>query len=475
MAPWALPCFLAFVGCAAKAPNAATSHVFQGEELRAEVVRAKVGVRRATELTGPEPEPASAATSTINISGSSGEAALKRWWADGRHYTTMDAFEHGTITDHSTKYAAIVFGMVRTWPVARKMFQRTFLGGNSPMDLFFEIYAQDEVHVDLIASTVLRLPRRRVHVERFGAPVMDQLRQDHRMNVCTIKPKTHKICVEADTRPPKRLKINLALLSKSRKIELGWRMMQAHVAADRGGVEYDAVLIARMDMGYPPQPFDMAKAAAADALLIPAGADMPINDQLAVGRPKWLEAYATAYSYCATSAVAKRMYDKNLAVISHPCSRLSASLVPAIRNRVPDEHFRRFWFQMWILRGDQLNYFEQHNNFVYRTFNSPCCWQHLNWEQPSRSLSVLVDLNTTCQVNPSELAKHDTKSSVPWPKGSSIDLLKCRYAGSFCNFKKYKSSCKTLKGPPPGPDYHLPGELPVGVYEIPQEANYASP
>ena len=117
------------------------------------------------------------------------------------------------------------------------------------------------------------------------------------------------------------------------------------------------------------------------------------------------------------------------------------------------------------------NDIEAHHDFAYRTWGSPCCWQRLNWAQPATSLSVLVDLNTTCLVDPNVLGKHG-KNSVPWPKGGSVDLLKCRFAGSYCNFKKYPSSCKDGKGPPPGPDHYLPEELPVGVYEAPREAAY---
>ena len=414
--------------------------------------------------------PTAAVARAINVSDSSGEAALRRWWADGRHFSTTDAFEHDTIADAGAKYAAILFGMVRTWSISRKMFQRTFLGSNSPMDLFFEVYAQDETEVDLIASMILRLPRRSGHVERWGAPIMDRLRTDHRVTVCADTPRAHAVCVEADAR---KVEIPARMISKARKVELGWRMMQAHVAAHRGGQDYDAVLLARTDLSYPPQPFDMAKAAAVDALLIPAGADMPLNDQLAVGRSRWLEAYATAYSHCAASSAARALYGKAIPIVNHPCGKLERSLVPAIRSRVPDEHFRRFWFQYWIVRSNQIDYFEEHNAFVYRTWASPCCWQRLNWAQPSMSLEVLVDLNTTCLVHPRNIFKHD-KNSVRWPKGGSVDLLKCRYAGGYCNVKKYPSTCKDAKGPPPGPNHYLPEELPVGVYEIPAEASYGT-
>ncbi|KAH8046275.1 hypothetical protein JL722_13748 [Aureococcus anophagefferens] len=366
----------------------------------------------APAFLGPaiDASPTAAAARPINVSNSSGEAAFRRWWADGRHLSSADAFEHATIADAGAKYAAVLFGMVRTWSMSRKMFQRTFLGPNGPMDLFFEVYAQDEAEVDLVASTILRLPRRRVHVERWGAPIMERLRTDHRVTV-----------------------------------ELGWRMLEAHVAAGRGGVDYDAVLLARTDLSYPPQPFDMARAAAADALLIPVGADMPFNDQLAVGRPRWLRAYATAYSHCASSGAARALYGKAVPIGDHFCGKLERSLVPAIRSRVPDDKFRRFWFQYWIVRGYQIPYFEEHHDFAYRTWGSPCCWQRLNWAQPAMSLSVLVDLNTTCLVDPNVLGKHD-KNSVRWPQGGSVDLLKCRFAGSYCDFKKYPSSCKDAKG-----------------------------
>ncbi|KAH8094416.1 hypothetical protein JL720_4417 [Aureococcus anophagefferens] len=330
----------------------------------------------APAFLGPaiDASPTAAAARPINVSNSSGEAAFRRWWADGRHLSSADAFEHATIADAGAKYAAVLFGMVRTWSMSRKMFQRTFLGPNGPMDLFFEVYAQDEAEVDLVASTILRLPRRRVHVERWGAPIMERLRTDHRVTVC------------ADARAPRKVRRGgheegrsgdlKAMISKARKVELGWRMLEAHVAAGRGGVDYDAVLLARTDLSYPPQPFDMARAAAADALLIPA---------------------------------------------------------------------------------DPL--LEEHHDFAYRTWGSPCCWQRLNWAQPAMSLSVLVDLNTTCLVDPNVLGKHD-KNSVRWPRGGSVDLLKCRFAGSYCDFKKYPSSCKDAKGPPPGPDHYLPEELP---------------
>ncbi|KAH8072336.1 hypothetical protein JL721_3602 [Aureococcus anophagefferens] len=388
----------------------------------------------------------------------SGEAAFRRWWADGRHLSSADAFEHSTIADAGAKYAAVLFGMVRTWRMSRKMFQRTFLGPNGPMDLFFEVYAQDEAEVDLVASTILRLPRRRVHVERWGAPIMERLRTDHRVTVCADAPRRHEKCVEADTKKGRSGDLK-AMISKARKVELGWRMLEAHVAADRGGVDYDAVLLARTDLSYPPQPFDMARAAAADALLIPAGADMPLNDQFAVGRPRWLRAYATAYSYCIESAAARALYGKAVPIGDHFCGKLERSLVPAIRSRVPDDKFRRFWFQYWIVRGYQIPYFEEHHDFAYRTWGSPCCWQRLNWAQPAMSLNVLVDLNTTCLVDPNVLGKHG-KKSVRWPRGRSVDLLKCRFAGSYCDFKKYPSSCKDGKGPPPGPRYYLPEELP---------------
>ncbi|KAH8043689.1 hypothetical protein JL722_15062 [Aureococcus anophagefferens] len=197
---------------------------------------------------------------------------------------------------------------------------------------------------------------------------------------------------------------------------------------------------------------------------------MPFNDQLAVGRPRWLRAYATAYSHCASSAPRAR-YGKAVPIGDHFCGKLERSLVPAIRSRVPDDKFRRFWFQYWIVRGYQIPYFEEHHDFAYRTWGSPCCWQRLNWAQPAMSLSVLVDLNTTCLVDPNVLGKHD-KNSVRWPRGGSVDLLKCRFAGSYCDFKKYPSSCKDAKGPPPGPDHYLPEELPVGAYEAPREAAY---
>ena len=208
----------------------------------------------------------------------------------------------------------------------------------------------------------------------------------------------------------------------------------------------------------------MARAAAADALLIPAGADMPLNDQFAVGRPRWLGAYATAYSYCIESAAARALYGKAVPIGDHLCGKLECSLVPAIRNRVPDDKFRRFWFQYWIVRGFQIGYFEAHHDFAYRTWGSPCCWQRLNWAQPATSLSVLVDLNTTCLVDPNVLSKHG-KNSVPWPKGGSVDLLKCRFAGSYCNLpassarprsagtatatsRRRASSARRARGPP---------------------------
>ncbi|KAH8070225.1 hypothetical protein JL720_11781 [Aureococcus anophagefferens] len=296
------------------------------------------------------------------------------------------------------------------------MFQRTFLGPNGPMDLFFEVYAQDEAEVDLVASTILRLPRRRVHVERWGAPIMERLRTDHRVTVCADAPRRHEKCVEADTKKGRSGDLK-AMISKARKVELGWRMLEAHVAAGRGGVDYDACS-SRADLSYPPQPFDMARAAAADALLVPVGADMPLNDQLAVGRPRWLRAYATAYSHCASSGAARALYGKAVPIGDHFCGKLERSLVPAIRSRVPDDKFRRFWFQYWIVRGYQIPYFEEHHDFAYRTWGSPCCWQRLNWAQPAMSLSVLVDLNTTCLVDPNVLGKHD-KNSVRWPQGGS--------------------------------------------------------
>ncbi|KAH8043690.1 hypothetical protein JL722_15063 [Aureococcus anophagefferens] len=117
------------------------------------------------------------------------------------------------------------------------MFQRTFLGPNGPMDLFFEVYAQDEAEVDLVASTILRLPRRRVHVERWGAPIMERLRTDHRVTVCADAPRRHEKCVEADTKKGRSGDLK-AMISKARKVELGWRMLEAHVAAGRGGVDY---------------------------------------------------------------------------------------------------------------------------------------------------------------------------------------------------------------------------------------------
>ncbi|KAH8064271.1 hypothetical protein JL722_1130 [Aureococcus anophagefferens] len=209
------------------------------------------------------------------------------------------------------------------------MFQRTFLGPNGPMDLFFEVYAQDEAEVDLVASTILRLPRRRVHVERWGAPIMERLRTDHRVTVC------------ADAAAPRKVRRGgheegrsgdlKAMISKARKVELGWRMLEAHVAAGRGGVDY----------------------------------------ALAVGRPRWLRAYATAYSHCASSGAARALYGKAVPIGDHFCGKLERSLVPAIRSRVPDDKFRRFWFQYWIVRGYQIPYFEEHHDFAYRTWGRP--------------------------------------------------------------------------------------------------------
>ncbi|KAH8046799.1 hypothetical protein JL722_13431 [Aureococcus anophagefferens] len=98
----------------------------------------------APAFLGPaiDASPTAAAARPINVSNSSGEAAFRRWWADGRHLSSADAFEHATIADAGAKYAAVLFGMVRTWSMSRKMFQRTFLGPNGPMDLFFEVYAR---------------------------------------------------------------------------------------------------------------------------------------------------------------------------------------------------------------------------------------------------------------------------------------------------------------------------------------------
>ncbi|KAH8046798.1 hypothetical protein JL722_13430 [Aureococcus anophagefferens] len=215
------------------------------------------------------------------------------------------------------------------------------------------------------------------------------------------------------------------MISKARKVELGWRMLEAHVAAGRGGVDYAGAPRAH-GPELPAAPFDMA--AAADALLIPrvrtcpSTTSSPSADRGGSGPTRRPTATARRR--------ARALYGKAVPIGDHFCGKLERSLVPAIRSRVPDDKFRRFWFQYWIVRGYQIPYFEEHHDFAYRTWGSPCCWQRLNWAQPAMSLSVLVDLNTTCLVDPNVLGKHDKNSNDNRPTiedaregGAAVDEL----------------------------------------------------
>ena len=253
---------------------------------------------------------------------------------------------------------------------------------------------------------------------------------------------------------------NLHVLSKARMNEVAWVLMKNYVAIGRGGSNYDLVVTTRMDLSYPPQPLDLQLAFKIDALLIPAGGDLPvINDQFALGRPRWLESYMTHYSLCRHRIAATT---SNSDLVNHPCAS-GSSIIRSIQAHVPSKNFRRFWWQYWIIRLSHRDYFERYNETAYRTFASPCCWQSLNWKHPNPSTDVLVDLNTVCTVNPTKFIRSRISPRRSTP---SVEQLKCRYIDSFCEKGRLKSTCSVEHGPPPGPPMLTPGEYPAGVFAL---------
>ncbi|KAK7249748.1 hypothetical protein SO694_00004655 [Aureococcus anophagefferens] len=238
---------------------------------------------------------------------------------------------------------------------------------------------------------------------------MERLRTDHRVTVCADAPRATVRAECVGGHEEGRSGDLKAMISKARKVELGWRMLEAHVAAGRGGVDYDAVLLARTDLSYPPPPSTWpgpprpTRSSSPRARTCPSTTSSPSADRGGSGPTRRPTATARRRR-------AARAHGKAVPIGDHFCGKLERSLVPAIRSRVPDDKFRRFWFQYWIVRGYQIPYFEEHHDLAYRTWGSPCCWQRLNWAQPAMSLSVLVDLNTTCLVDPNVLGKHDKNS-----------------------------------------------------------------
>lgn len=397
------------------------------------------------------------------IAGGNASERIDTWWKEKKYLQSEVTFDDNTLSGStSVKYATLFMGQVRTWATGRKMFHRTLFNPNRPVDLFFTLYANSDEDIQLIKELVIPMPNRRLHVKHWGLPIVNKMQKEHNVRICNNAPRPHEVCTMKDTTwgNQRTHSKNLHVLSKARMNEVAWFLMKNYVAIGRGGSNYDLVVTTRMDLSYPPQPLDLQLAFKIDALLIPAGGDLPvINDQFALGRPRWLEAYMTHYSLCRHRIAATT---SNSDLVNHPCAS-GSSIIRSIQAHVPNKNFRRFWWQYWIIRLSQRDYFERYNETAYRTFASPCCWQSLNWKHPNPSTDVLVDLNTVCTVNPTKFisSRISPRRSTP-----SVEQLKCRYIDSFCEKRRLKSTCSVEHGPPPGPPMLTPGEYPAGVFAL---------
>ena len=108
---------------------------------------------------------------------------------------------------------------------------------------------------------------------------------------------------------------------------------------------------------------------------------MPINDQLAMGRPGVMEGYMTVFEYCRDRLIKedKRAEVKQTPLEKHYCAYeggLEKSIYGSIVGANPGEDLlqhqkdvlRRFWFQYWILRENEAWYFEKYPRTAWRSF-----------------------------------------------------------------------------------------------------------
>lgn len=196
---------------------------------------------------------------------------------------------------------------------------------------------------------------------------------------------------------------------------------------------------------------------------------MPINDQLAMGRPDVMEGYMTVFEYCRDRLIKedKRAEVKQTPLEKHYCAYeggLEKSIYGSIVGANPGEDLlqhqkdvlRRFWFQYWILRENEAWYFEKYPRTAWRSWYSISCWEHLNFKSRPRGLEhgSLVWMNTTCSCMPEHL-----RNQGKYAKGGYVDLiagpelkLVCNHDGNdYCNRNKYPTQVCKIGPPPPGP------------------------
>jgi hypothetical protein len=326
-------------------------------------------------------------------------------------------------------------GMLRTWPYARPSLERTVVDPNLPVDQFFHVYVNSTADERIVLGDLLSLPRRAVYVERWGPQVVAAMQRDvPRTSIC---PRVHE-CAAATENPKTR--IARSMLSRFRKCRLCWRALEEYVARHRDGVAYEVVMVTRLDLVYPPQPFDLGLVAAqlrqprGRALFVPAGADMPMNDQVAIGDFESVRQYMDVYSHFVNSSIPLQADAVNNAMRSW-YARLT---------------IRRFWWQYWILRMNNVEYFQKYNASFYRSWFSISCWQKLNWQVPSSGLAHFANLNTTCTCDPSRL-----KARGGHVTAAQLSRV-CNYEhGEYCDMAYWGGDGQGrrvcgMQGPPPG-------------------------
>lgn len=339
------------------------------------------------------------------------------------------------------QYAVILTGAVRTFETCLPSLERTVLSPNAPVDVFFWLTISqpgpNAINETLaVRRSILTMPRRSLHIEQWGPGLVSNIGND--------VPAVRRLCTGSAVQRCSDVRHGgssqpLNLLVSWRKKALAWEVISHFVASGRQGLPYTAIFFARPDLSYPIEPLDLGLVGRVStqhhAVLMPAAADFEanvINDQLAMGSPSAMESYLSAYRTCAK-------HDTQVSLrASHPCATTMAGW-----HAIQAGGFllRRFWWQYWIVRPENVAYYVQHPHTFHLSWHSTACWQKPMWHFPTKDLSAFVNLNTTCTCSVDGLATR--RPAVTLERLKSF----CHYTQDYCSKQQGHRPCD-MRVPP---------------------------
>ena len=370
--------------------------------------------------------------------------------------TSLDAwFEHAANSGkvyHSSnlhharpfaRHAVVLSGALRTFETCLPSLERTVLLPNAPVDVFFWLTisergpaALDDVSV--VRRRVLTMPRHNVHLEQWGPGTvahMSSLYPEVGQFCSLSQSKCDHVRTAGSSKP-------LNMLSSWRKKSLAWAAVSHFVASTRQGAWYASVFYARPDLVYPIEPLDLDLVARVSeqhhAALLPAAAEFDngqvFNDQIVLGTAAAVASYMDGFQLCMKNPMQLPLNSARM----HPC----ATTLPG-RDAIAAANFqlRRFWWQYWILRPENVVYYNTYPLTFHHSWFSTACWQTPMWFFPARDFSAFIHLNTTCTCNVETLSNRRP--------GVTLAELKhvCHYTHDYCGKRSGHTPCNMEKPP----------------------------